>query len=326
MSRSLRILVLVFLAGSSLLRAGDNGAVSRIAFGSCNRHDLPQPLWEPISAFRPQIWIWLGDNIYGDTEDMAVLEEKWKLQKSQPSYAAFRAFGAVIEGVWDDHDYGVNDGGRDYPAKTASQKLFLDFLDVPTGDPRRSHEGIYSTRTFGPPEREVRLILLDVRTHRDKPRTGGDILGTAQWEWLEGVLANSRSVVHLIASGSQILPSEHRFEKWADYPASRERLLGLLESHRIANVFMISGDRHHAEISQLATDSLFLTEVTSSGMTHSLEKNTGEPNALRIGRVFGGLNFGTLELDWESAAATASIRDRSGRPVEQVTVPLRISD
>lgn len=45
--------------------------LSRIAFGSCSREDLPQPLWMPIVNQRPGLWIWLGDNVYADTADMA---------------------------------------------------------------------------------------------------------------------------------------------------------------------------------------------------------------------------------------------------------------
>jgi hypothetical protein len=33
-----------------------------------------------------------------------------------------------IMAVWDDHDYGVNDGGGDFPAKEISRKAFLHFL------------------------------------------------------------------------------------------------------------------------------------------------------------------------------------------------------
>ena len=37
-----------------------------IAFGSCNRDELPQPLWPVIAEENPDLWIWAGDNIYAD--------------------------------------------------------------------------------------------------------------------------------------------------------------------------------------------------------------------------------------------------------------------
>lgn len=301
-----------------LLAAGAAWAapLERIAFGSCNNQDLPQPLWETIAAFNPQLWIWLGDNIYGDTEDMSLLAAKWDKQKTNPEY---RRLTCPITGTWDDHDFGVNDGGKGYPMKAASQRLFLKFLDVPPGDPRWNQEGVYSAQTYGPPGEQVAVILLDVRTFRDKPGTDGDILGEAQWAWLEKTLSESRAQIHLIASGSQILPTEHRFEKWADYPKSRARLLSLLE--KCTAPVLLTGDRHHAEISLLDSPNP-VCEVTSSSLTHSTNGNANEPNALRVGTVFTENNFGTITIDWKSRDALLAIRDRSGRPVLEKHIAL----
>ncbi len=294
--------------------------LSRIAFGSCNRHDRPQPIWKPVVAFHPGLWIWLGDTIYGDTTDMAVLASKWKAQKENANYGELRAVCPVV-GTWDDHDFGANDGGKDYPMKLDSQQLFLDFLDVPRDDPRRKRDGVYDERVFGPPGSQVSVIVLDVRTHRDAPHTDGDILDQQQWKWLGETLRASTARIHLIASGSQILPAEHRFEKWADYPRSRQRLLDLVRSLRVPGVIFLTGDRHIGEISRLdGKPPIF--EVTSSGLTHYYQGFKGEPNALRVGEVFAGLNFGTIEIDWKSGALTLSLRNVAGEPVRAVTTSL----
>jgi len=304
---------LLILLASGMAWA-DDAPLERIAFGSCNNQDLPQPLWKTIAAFNPQLWIWLGDNIYGDSEDMSVLAAKWDKQKSNPEY---RMLTCPVTGTWDDHDFGVNDGGKDYPMKAASQRLFLKFLDVPPDDPRWNQEGVYSAQTYGPPGQQVSVILLDVRTFRDKPGTDGDILGEAQWSWLEKTLAESRAQLLLIASGSQILPKEHRFEKWADYPKSRARLLSLLEKPTV----LLTGDRHHAEISLLDSPNQ-VCEVTSSSLTHSIRKNAGEPNALRVGSVVTENNFGTITLDWKSRSALLAIRDSSGNQILENRIKL----
>ena len=47
--------------------------VTRIALGSCADQDRPQPIWEAIVAQQPQLFLFLGDNVYADTEDMAVI-------------------------------------------------------------------------------------------------------------------------------------------------------------------------------------------------------------------------------------------------------------
>lgn len=291
---------------------GFSQPLERIAFGSCNKQDLPQPLWPVISAWKPQLWIWLGDNIYGDTADMTLLKAKWDKQKADPGYSGLREITKVI-GTWDDHDYGVNDGGKDFPKKAESKDLFLEFFDVPQDDPRWNQDGIYATQTFGEPGRQVRVILLDVRSQRDARKTDGDILGEAQWKWLETVLAESRADIHIFCSGSQILPFEHKYEKWADYPESRRRLLDL--AGRLPGVIFLSGDRHIAEISKL--DSPAIIEVTSSGLTHFWKNFPGETNSLRQGEVFADLNFGTIEIDWEARKAQIAIRDDKGEAVRE---------
>lgn len=301
------------------LPAGD--VIRRIAFGSCNRQDLPQPIWAAVADFQPQLWIWLGDNIYGDTDDMEVLRAKWDRQKSHPAYAALRS-SAMVLGIWDDHDFGRNDAGSEYPFKEASKKLLLDFLDEPADSGRRGREGIHDCRLFGPEGRQVAVVLLDTRTFRSPRGSSGGLLGEAQWKWLEETLRGSSAQVHVICSGSQILPSEHTHEKWADHPADRQRLLELLDRLAKPGVILLSGDRHFGEISTLTAGNRVFHELTTSGMTHHWMSFPGEKNALRSGRPVVRKNFGTLEINWDARTMTASIRGVDGDVLESTVLPL----
>ncbi len=290
--------------------------VTRIAFGSCNKHDAPQPLWAPIQAFAPQAFIWTGDIVYGDTRDMSVLRAKYTAQKAQPDYAALRARTRIL-GVWDDHDYGENNAGKEYPMRDSSQAALLDFLDEPSDSPRRRQQGVYASHLLGPEGRQIKVILLDCRYHRDPPGAKGDVLGEVQWKWLEGELKQSPARIHLIVSGIQILPEEHKYEKWANFPAARKRLLDLIAASGAPGVLLLSGDRHIAEISRMDVAGLTypLYEVTSSGMTHSWEGIGKEANQHRVGDLFPKLNFGALEVDWkgERPEVKLQIRDRDGK-------------
>lgn len=292
-------------------------AITTIAFGSCSDQKRPQPLWDDIAAQKPDVWIWLGDNIYGDSESMDTLQAKYDRQKSNPVYQQLRQSTQII-GVWDDHDYGVNDGGKEYPRRRESQQLMLDFLDVPANSPLRTQEGGYSAHTYGPTGQRVKVILLDGRYFRDPlkkegkanvPDPSGDILGEAQWKWLEQQLTLSDADVHIIGSGIQVLPEEHVYEKWANFPTARQRLLDLLGKTKPKGTLLISGDRHQAEVSKVSVTGLSydLFDITSSGLTH-VSKPHQEANRYRVGEIVSELNYGLITINWDAKPLTVTVR------------------
>jgi len=302
--------------------------ITTIALGSCNKQNKSQHIWPHIARQQPDLWIWLGDNIYGDTEDMAVMKAKYLKQKNHPEYRAFTEVVPVI-GIWDDHDYGANDGGKEYPKRAESQHLLLDFLDVPPDAGARNRPGAYQAYTFGPVGKRVKIMLLDTRYFRDSleknpaegpryfPNEKGDLLGEAQWKWLERELRNSEAQVHLLATSIQFIAEEHFFEKWANFPRARRRMLDLLARTRPANPLFLSGDRHIAELSRMEVPGLDrpLYELTASGMTHTWRKswNTDEPNRHRVGELLIAKNFGLIHIDWSGAEPDLRVEVRSDK-------------
>ena len=296
--------------------------LTTIAVGSCNRQDLPQDYWDSISVQDPDLWIWLGDNIYGDTEDRSVLEAKYRQQKFNEYYSAFAAATPVI-GIWDDHDYGVNDGDKHYPLKEASKELMLDFLDVSHDAAVRAREGAYQSFSFGPSGKKVKIILLDARYFRDTlqgtgmrsgsryfPNETGDILGEEQWKWLEEELRQSDAQIHLIGCGIQMIPEEQGFEKWANFPQARKRLLELIAEIDPQGLLLMSGDRHIAELSKwpFAEGAKDIYELTASGLTHTWSGLlVEEPNRYRVGELLVSKNYGVIRIDWESAPPRLSV-------------------
>ena len=292
-----------------------------IAFGSCNDQERQQPLWDDIVKTKPELWIWLGDNIYADTHNMAAMDSMYQYQKNLPAYKKLYTKVPVI-GTWDDHDYGINDGGKFYPKKDESRDMMLKFLDVPEDAAIRNRKGAYSSYTFGEPGRQVKVILLDTRYFRDtlmasadrsrlyQPTLTGDVLGEAQWQWLEKELTNSTAQLHIIGSSIQVISAEHGYEKWANFPTARQRLFNLIASTQAKGVFFISGDRHIGEISKYThpTVDYPLYDITSSGLTHSWSERREEPNQYRQGSMVIALNFGIIEIDWEQKPLTVSFR------------------
>lgn len=297
--------------------------VEELVFASCFKQTLPAPALETIAGLRPDVFVWMGDNVYGDTEDMDVLESRYQTVREHPAYAEIRTVSQVI-GTWDDHDYGANDAGAEYPMKAESQQLLLDFLDVPGDDARRGREGVYAVEDFGPPEKSLRVILLDTRYFRDPVGSDGALLGEAQWRWLESALTDSEARVNVLVSSIQVLASEHRWEKWENFPTEKARLMELLAREDVPPVVILSGDRHMAEISvDRKTCGYPLYDLTSSSLNLPLGDGD-EPNEYRQGRLFRPTNFGSLTIDWglETPVLTACIRDQDGRPRRAATFEL----
>lgn len=282
----------------------------RLAFGSCNRQDLPQDYWNVIAGTEPDYWIWSGDNIYGDSPDTAVLAKKYQKQLKSPEYTSFLSHTPVT-GTWDDHDYGVNDGGKEWEIKADAKQLFTQFMGMPASHEIHNHEGVYHSVDIIHPMGKVRILNLDTRTFRDsltpsdepdrryEVNSSGDILGKAQWEWLTEELSDTSVDLFVINSSIQVIAEDHGWEKWANLPMARNRLFGLIASASPQAVLVISGDRHIAEFSALSIDGLPfpLTEVTSSGLTHTWSKAREEVNVHREGQLIIAKNFGVLDID-----------------------------
>jgi alkaline phosphatase D len=300
----------------------DEKSIEVIAFGSCNRQDAPQPLWEPILADHPDLWIWMGDNIYGDSPVMDTLRAKYSRQNSIAGYQSLTAQTPII-GIWDDHDYGINDGGKFFAQKKESRDLLFDFLNVPEGASERAREGAYSSHVFGKDENLVKVILLDARYFRDtlqridrvyQINETGEVLGEAQWKWLENELKSSPAKVNLIVSGIQMLPTEHAYEKWANFPQEREKLLDLISSSEAKTPILLSGDRHIAEIMKME-DIRFpkgLYEITASGLTHTWSGIAEETNSYRVSDLIAKLNYGLATIDWNKGEITFQVKGEAG--------------
>ena len=138
----------------------------KIGFGSCLDQKKPMPILNSITSEDFNLFLMLGDNIYGSSKngDLKKLELAYKIQKSN-----FKKFGfnPSFEAIWDDHDYGLNDGGKEYLLNEKSKELFLEFWDVPQDDPRRFRKGLYHDLTTESGSKNIHVVFLDTRTFRD---------------------------------------------------------------------------------------------------------------------------------------------------------------
>ena len=298
-----------------------------IAFGSCNKQNKKNILWKEISKNNPDLWVWGGDIIYSDTEDMNKMKEDYDTQINQEGYKELRKNTPILA-TWDDHDYGVNDGGTEFPKKKQAQELFLNFLEVAKDSPRRNKEGIYHSELIKTQKGDIKIILLDTRYFRTplKKAEGkkryvpnaygeGTLLGQKQWTWLKNELKNSSAEFNIIVSSIQVLSSEHGFETWGNFPHEVDQLKNTILNSKSKGVLLLSGDRHISEFSQTTVEGLpyFLTDFTSSGLTHSYSKFDGEPNQYRKQEVVHDISFGLLRFNFKERNITLEMRGKNNK-------------
>ena len=293
-----------------------------IGFGSCLDQDLPQPIWEEIKAQNPQVFIMLGDNVYGDTHgNIHNLKRAYQKQSR-----VFKKAGLDFPflAIWDDHDYGKNDGGVEFNLKDESQKLFLKFWDIPKADRRYQNRGLFFEEIIHSKEGTVQVLMLDTRYFRSqlkrtpilkKSRLGRydpdydpakTMLGEYQWKWLEAAL-NKKADLRILGTSIQLLAEGHGWECWGNLPLERQRLLTLLAKYSNSNLIVISGDRHLGGMYSLRTnEGIEFLEITSSSMNKP-GRNTNEPGPLRIGEMYAGENFGLLRIDFQRKRANIEL-------------------
>jgi alkaline phosphatase D len=303
----------------------------KIAFGSCAMQFKPQPIWSAIAEQSPDLFLFLGDNIYGDfdgkkpfTPTAETLDRDWQLLADEPHFSEFRK-QVPIMATWDNHDYGKHNGGAEFELKDLTKEKFLDFFGEPKNSQRRLTRGIYDAKIIGPEGKRVQIIMLDTRyfkgpfikdprSKQEKAAAGNvgsmanyvpndnpdvTLLGEQQWAWLEQQL-NHTAEIRLIVSSTQVIADQKAMDEWGNYPLERQRLFDLISDTAANGVIILSGNVHFSEISQTDIGGHEVPDFTSSGMTHTNKAYAAANNPYRVAGAYDDLNFGLLEIDWNA--------------------------
>lgn len=345
------LLLLLLLAGCAPVQPVLDATqpVDAIAFGSCANQHRPQPFWDDVLANDPDLFVFLGDNVYADTDDTDVLRAAYARLAAQPGFQRLRSRAPVVA-TWDDHDYGFNDSGAEHTAKEESKEAFLDFFGEPADSERRTREGgIYTSYVLGPPGQRVQVILLDTRWDRSPLTRVSDaeydarrqenvgpymattdpdarLLGDDQWQWLAAQL-DRPAEVRIIATSIPFAQEGTGWEIWANFPAERRRLLDLVAAGETDGVLFVTGDTHRAQFSRLVAEAPYpLWEVNSSGLTENVDPARVAPDANRVGDYFVGDNFGLIRIDWSLPDPVLSLEIRGEDNSLKLQHELRLSE
>ncbi|WP_299323604.1 alkaline phosphatase D family protein [Parasphingopyxis sp.] len=323
-------------------------AISRIAFGSCNHQHRHQTIWPVIANHNPDLFLMIGDNIYGDygyrgEADLGTFAHGYRLQASHPEFRAFREQVPMLAS-WDDHDFGPNDSGGNFAFRERSEDLFESFWG--SSAEVRARPGIYDSMVAGPEGQRIQIIMLDTRFFRDplvsQPYSyerrplghygitddpGATMLGAAQWAWLEQELAEPADL-RLIVSSIQILTDAHNYEKWGNMPLERERLYRALATRNGGGMVFLSGDRHSGAIYHGEPEALGegVWELTSSSLNFSFasgDNSEREPDPLRRSGFMSDENFGFVDIDWAAGRVTLDLKAADGSSLHAETIAFR---
>jgi alkaline phosphatase D len=303
--------------------------LTRIGLGSCFNQNRDGALLETALRTNPELFLFMGDNVYGDTNspDLNELVGAYAAALARPDYRRFRS-AVPMAAVWDDHDFGLNDAGVTYAWKAATRPLFFDFWNVPADAPRRQTGGIHDAFITGPKGARVQVILLDTRSFRSdwtrSPQRGQpgmeayvanpdpalNILGDTQWQWLEAQLAQPADL-RIIVTSYQLLADGHGYECWRLFPHERARFHALVKRTRANGIVLVSGDRHRAGIYRESAGTAYpMYEVTASAFnmgSNGDHREEAGPN--RLGPSFSANNVGLITLDWQRGTIGLRILD-----------------
>jgi len=318
-----------------------------IAFGASLEQWHAQPVWQSVLAQKPQVFMFLGDNVYTDAEPYLSTELPERINK------AYRDLGKVKElqrfgmakaidvfATWNDHDYGEDGGNANFPYLTESRRYFAEFFGLELDSIGDTEErGIFHAQYRDIGGLRVQFLMLDTRSYRSslakqlQPSTcepitntaaGATILGEEQWKWLWKEFKKPADL-RIIASSIQVLPTEHCDDKWANFPNERQRLFDLLKTSGVNGAIIVSGDRQLAEISKLDGVLAYpLYEITASGLNSALGANSPaakEPNGLRTtANNFPIDNFGSIQIErqGDDALLQLQLHDVKGAVLEEI--------
>ncbi len=308
--------------------------LERIALGSCLDQAKPQPIWKAVLDQRPQLFIMMGDNVYGDgpSADLRELRQAYADQAKHPDLAEVRERVPFLR-VWDDHDYGLNDGGANFAHKAKAAGLFHEFWQSRPEAP----EGLYHSRIYGPSGRRVQIVMLDTRWFRSplKPKTESfphrgryepdddaakTMLGEAQWAWLEQELRKPADL-RILVSGIQVVAEGHGFERWGNLPRERDRLLRLIDTTGAKGVILISGDRHSGALYKQERPNAYpLVELTSSSLNRPYGPPQDAQTPERISELYHRENFGLISIDWQAGLVSLALKGITGDDAAAIAI------
>jgi alkaline phosphatase D len=294
----------------------------RVAFGSCARYvwDREQRIFDGVMTQTPDLFFWLGDNVYADTEAPEMIADELRRQRNvERMQPLIRSVPQLA--IWDDHDFGYNNSDGSSPGKAQALGVFKRYWANPSsGLP--AAPGVFFDYSHG----GVDFIFLDGRYYRDpndvSDHPGKNFLGAGQTAWLRQRLLASRAPFKVLVCGSGWSSADGPAgDTWSACLTERNALFDFIRDRNITGVVLLSGDSHVGELNCIPrseSGGYDLYDLVSSPLANAMSDSwaTQKPEA-RLRKVYvKGANFGLLEFRHAPEPTLEfTLRDSSGASV-----------
>lgn len=289
------------------------------SFGS-----LQQDMWKQVAFHKPQMIFMIGDNVYADKNQAipgpASPEHLWnRYVATRRSLDIFKQDRLIpILAIWDDHDYGMNDGDVTYKHKDKSLQIFNVFFAQPSMD-RVLQPG--PGASFFIDGFQQGFAFMDNRFFRspNNQKTSEEThWGKTQEQWLLSKLQSPSQPVWII-NGDQIFGGYHKFESYeGNHPENFKKMMAEI-SRQPSPVIFLTGDRHLAEIMKTKPKDFAYTtyELTTSGI-HAKTYPPSWDKTPNPRQVFGSVSSNYMMIASQQTAKGLKVHVRTMGPQNTV--------
>lgn len=231
-------------------------------------------IFETMAKEKSAFMLWLGDEWYTREVDYYSEWGLWYRASHDRAIPVLQNFWKAMPqfAIWDDHDYGPNDIGKNYILKETSRDIWKKYWCNPSYG--ENGQGTYTMTSWG----DADVFMTDDRWWRNadlfkdslngQPNPNKKMLGEQQMEWLKNSLLFSQATFKIIAIGSQVLNPVSPYERWVDYSVEYKEMMDFIRDNKINGVLFLTGDRHHSEIIKVDRPGTYpLFDITVSPLT-----------------------------------------------------------
>lgn len=183
----------------------------------------------------------LGDLHYKDIESNDMERFKSAMVETVTTKDASQLFSShQVTYVYDDHDYGGNNGDASSRSRLAALTNYDRMVPHPQVPAPSSIPANYHAFTVA----SVRFVITDLRS--DANKTGGFLMGPVQLKWFFDELRSAKkySVVVWASSRPWIGPVQKEKDHWGAFNEQRKQIADFIAVNEITNMVLVAGDAH----------------------------------------------------------------------------------